>query len=38
VVAQAERGRLVVAALTILRAWHTAATRIEGCPIGGFEV
>jgi putative DNA primase/helicase len=36
-VAQAKRGQLVSAALTILRACHCADTRIEGCPIGGFE-
>jgi putative DNA primase/helicase len=37
VVAQTERGRLVAAALTILRAWHCADARSEDCPIGGFE-
>jgi putative DNA primase/helicase len=36
-VAKAKRGRLVSAALTILRAWHTAGTRIDRSPLGGFE-
>jgi hypothetical protein len=36
-VAKARRGRLVSAALTILRAWHTAGARIERSPLGGFE-
>jgi len=36
-VAKEQRGRLVAAALTILRAWHTAGTRVERSPLGGFE-
>jgi hypothetical protein len=36
-VAKAKRGRLVAAALTILRAWHSAGTRVERSPLGGFE-
>jgi hypothetical protein len=36
-VAKAKRGQLVSAALTILRAWHCADTRIERSPLGGFE-
>jgi putative DNA primase/helicase len=36
-IAQAQRGRLVSAALTILRAWHAAGTRIDRSPLGGFE-
>jgi hypothetical protein len=36
-VAKAKRGRLVAAALTILRAWHCADTWIERSPLGGFE-
>jgi putative DNA primase/helicase len=36
-VAKAQRGRLVSAALTILRAWHIAAARIDRSPLGGFE-
>ena len=37
VVARTERGRLVVAALTVLRAWHVAGERIEPPPLGSFE-
>jgi hypothetical protein len=37
VVAQAQRGHLVAAALTILRAWHCASMRIDCSPLGGFE-
>jgi putative DNA primase/helicase len=36
-VAKEQRGRLVAAALTILRAWRTAGTRVECSPLGGFE-
>jgi hypothetical protein len=36
-VARTERGRLVVAALTVLRAWHVAGERIEPPPLGSFE-
>jgi hypothetical protein len=36
-VAKEQRGQLVAAALTILRAWHTAGTRVERSPLGGFE-
>jgi hypothetical protein len=36
-VARAERGSLVVAALTVLRAWHVAGERIEPPPLGSFE-
>jgi putative DNA primase/helicase len=36
-IAADKRGRLVSAALTILRAWHVAGTRIERSPLGGFE-
>jgi putative DNA primase/helicase len=36
-VAKAQRGRLVSAALTILRAWHSAGMRIDRSPLGGFE-
>jgi hypothetical protein len=36
-VAKEQRGRLVAAALTILRAWHSAGTRVERSPLGGFE-
>jgi putative DNA primase/helicase len=36
-VAKAQRGRLVSAALTVLRAWHSAGARIERSPLGGFE-
>ena len=32
-----ERGRLVAAALTILRAWHLARTAIGVQPLGSFE-
>jgi putative DNA primase/helicase len=37
VVAKEQRGRLVPAALTILRAWHAAGVRGEAGPLGGFE-
>ena len=36
-VARTERGRLVVAALTVLRAWHVAGERIDPPPLGSFE-
>jgi hypothetical protein len=36
-VAKEQRGRLVAAALTILRAWHGASTQVERGPLGGFE-
>src|SRR5262249_62284773 len=36
-VARTERGRLVVAALTVLRAWHVAGERIEPPSLGSFE-
>jgi hypothetical protein len=36
-VARAERERLVVAALTVLRAWHVAEEEIEHPPLGSFE-
>jgi hypothetical protein len=36
-VAKEQRGRLVVAALTMLRAWHSVGTRVERSPLGGFE-
>ena len=39
-VVKANRGQLVVAALTVLRAWHLARERGEGAelpPFGGFE-
>jgi hypothetical protein len=36
-VAKEQRGRLVAAALTILRAWHSAGTQVERSPLGGFE-
>ena len=36
-VARTERGRLAVAALTVLRAWHVAGERIEPPPLGSFE-
>jgi hypothetical protein len=36
-VARSERGRLVAAVLTILRAWHTARTSIGVDPLGSFE-
>jgi hypothetical protein len=36
-VARHERGRLVVAALTVLRAWHVADETIERPPLGSFE-
>jgi hypothetical protein len=35
--AKADRGRLVVAALTVLRAWHVAGEGIEPPPLGSFE-
>ena len=33
----ADRGRLVAAALTLLRAWHAAGTPAQAEPYGGFE-
>jgi hypothetical protein len=36
-VARADRGKLVCAALTILRAWHVAGTAIGVDPLGSFE-
>src|SRR5262249_16325111 len=36
-VARADRGKLVCAALTILRAWHVASTVIGVDPLGSFE-
>src|SRR5258708_3939837 len=36
-VAHADRGKLVCAALTILRAWHVAGTAIGVDPLGSFE-
>jgi putative DNA primase/helicase len=36
-VAREKRGELVVAVLTILRAWHLAKTKIGVDPLGGFE-
>jgi hypothetical protein len=36
-VIRAERGKLVVAALTVLRAWHVSGERMEIMPFGGFE-
>jgi putative DNA primase/helicase len=35
--ALAERGRLVTAALTVLRAWHVANEKIDVRPLGSFE-
>src|SRR5262249_53557956 len=37
-VIRTERGKLVVAALTILRAWHVSGERLNVMPFGGFEV
>jgi hypothetical protein len=37
VVAREQRGRLVAAALTILRGWHCAGTRTVVDPLGSFE-
>src|SRR5262245_13318341 len=34
---RAERGKLVVAALTILRAWYVSGERLSVAPFGGFE-
>jgi hypothetical protein len=34
---QANRGALVAAALTVLRAWHASNDRIEAAPFGSFE-
>ena len=36
-VIQANRGDLVAAALTVLRAWHVSNDRIEAAPFGSFE-
>ena len=36
-VARTNREQLVVAALTVLRAWHTAEEEIEWPPLGSFE-
>jgi putative DNA primase/helicase len=36
-VIKADRGRLVAAALTALRAWHVSGTRGMATPLGGFE-
>jgi putative DNA primase/helicase len=36
-IARSHRGRLVVAALTVLRAWHLTTDRVELHPFGGFE-
>jgi hypothetical protein len=36
-IARAERRRLVVAALTVLRAWHVAGQRLGHPPFGSFE-
>jgi len=36
-VIRAGRGRLVVAALTVLRAWHVSGERMQIMPLGGFE-
>jgi putative DNA primase/helicase len=33
----AERGRLVVAALTVLRAWHASGERVDVAPFGSFD-
>jgi hypothetical protein len=35
--ARSQRGRLVVAALTVLRAWHVTTDRVELQTFGGFE-
>jgi hypothetical protein len=35
--ARSDRGRLVVAALTMLRAWHVTTDTVELQPFGGFE-
>ena len=35
--ARSHRGRLVVAALTVLRAWHVTTDRVELQTFGGFE-
>jgi hypothetical protein len=37
VVAKAERGKLVAAALTMLRAWHCSGAKAQCEPLGGFE-
>jgi hypothetical protein len=34
---QANRGDLVAAALTVLRAWHVSNDRVEAAPFGSFE-
>jgi hypothetical protein len=36
-IAHAERGKLVAAILTVLRAWHSASTIIGIAPLGSFE-
>jgi hypothetical protein len=36
-IAQAERGKLVVAGLTVLRAYHVSGERMRVTPFGGFE-
>ena len=35
--ARVQRSRLVVAALTVLRAWHVAGARVDAAPFGSFE-
>ena len=32
-----QRSRLVVAALTVLRAWHVAGARVDAAPFGSFD-
>ena len=34
---RAQRGRLIVAALTVLRAWHVAGEHLDVTPFGSFE-
>jgi putative DNA primase/helicase len=36
-IVQANRGALVAAALTVLRAWHVSDDRVEAAPFGSFE-